>query len=117
MQEAVKVLGIAWVGALCFTFAYIVSTILENFTPQLDKTKSRKMIFFEVFVQFGLIGSIIYGSRVFIKNIPFPLDGWYGYEHTALGELRSLPLMVFIFMFFQQKTQDKMRYIMPAPKA
>ena len=28
------------------------------------------------------------------------------------SELRSLPLMVFIFMFFQKKTQDKMRFIM-----
>jgi hypothetical protein len=85
---------------------------LDKLTPELDERKSKFRIFFFLFVQFGRIGAIIYGSRVFIKNIPFPLEGWYGYEHSALGELRSLPLMVFIFMFFQRRTQDKMRHLM-----
>jgi hypothetical protein len=39
------------------------------------------------------------------------LDGVSGYEHSALGELRSLPLLVFIFMFFQVKTQEKMKFL------
>ena len=39
------------------------------------------------------------------------MEGWYGYEHSALGELRSLPLMVFIVMFFQVKTQEKMKFL------
>ena len=116
-KQFVKTLGVAWVGVACFIFAYLVSMGLDAMTPTLDERKPKWKIFLEVCVQFGIIGAIIYGSRVFIKNIPFPLEGWYGYEHSALGELRSLPLMVFIFMFFQQKTQDKMRYIMPAPKA
>jgi hypothetical protein len=46
-----------------------------------------------------------------IKKVPFPLDGVQGYKHSDLGELRSLPLMVFIFMFFQTKTQEKMKYL------
>jgi hypothetical protein len=69
------------------------------------------MTFLEVCVQFGIVGMIVYGARIFIKRVPFPLDGMYGYEHSALGELRSLPLMVFIFMFFQVKTQEKMKFL------
>ena len=69
------------------------------------------MTFLEVCVQFGIVAMVVYGARMFIKNIPFPLDGVSGYEHSSLGELRSLPLMVFIFMFFQTKTQEKMRYL------
>jgi hypothetical protein len=59
---------------------------LDKLTPELDERKSKFRIFLEVCIQFGIIGAIIYGSRVFIKNIPFPLEGWYGYEHSALGE-------------------------------
>jgi hypothetical protein len=69
------------------------------------------MTFLEVCIQFGIVAAIVYGARMFIKNIPFPMEGWYGYEHSSLGELRSLPLMVFIFMFFQVKTQEKMKFL------
>lgn len=110
--QIIRTLGVAWVGVACFIFAYFVSVALDNLTPELDENKQNWRIFLEVCIQFGIIGAIIYGSRIFIKNIPFPLEGWYGYEHSALGELRSLPLMVFIFMFFQRRTQDKMRHLM-----
>jgi len=112
MKEVFKTLGVAWVGVLCFVFAYLISMGLDKLTPPLDETKPRWRTFLEVCIQFGIIGGIIYWSRVFIKNVPFPLDGWSGYEHSSLGELRSLPLMVFIFMFFQKRTQDKMRHLM-----
>ena len=111
MYELVKTLGIAWVGIACFVFAFIVSRLVDNFTPKLDRTKPKLHTFLEVCVQFGIIGAIVYWSRVIIKNIPFPLNGRYGYDHSALAELRSLPLMVFIFMFFQSKAQEKMRYL------
>jgi hypothetical protein len=111
MRDVVKTLGVAWVGVLCFVFAFLVSRFIDKFTPELDKSKSKWMTFVEVCFQFGIIGAIVYASRRFIKNIPFPFEGWYGYEHSALGELRSLPLMVFIFMFFQTKTQEKMRWL------
>jgi hypothetical protein len=111
MRDVVKTLGVAWVGVICFVFAFFVSRFIDNFTPKLDKTKPKWMTFLEVCIQFGIVGAIVYWSRVFIKNIPFPMEGWYGYEHSALGELRSLPLMVFIFMFFQTKTQEKMKFL------
>ncbi len=110
-HELVKTLGVAWVGVLCFVFAFIVSRFIDNYTPKLDKSKPKWQTFIEVCLQFGIIGVIVYLSRVFIKKIPFPLDGLQGYEHSALGELRSLPLMVFIFMFFQVKTHEKMKYL------
>jgi hypothetical protein len=109
--ELVKTLGVAWVGVLCFIFAFLVSRLVDNYTPKLDKSKPKWQTFIEVCIQFGLVGAIVYWSRVFIKNIPFPLHGWYGYEHSSLGELRSLPLMVFIFMFFQTRTQEKMKWL------
>jgi hypothetical protein len=77
----------------------------------LDRSKPKWKTFIEVSIQFGIIAAIVYGSRIFIKNVPFPLEGWSGYEHATLGELRSLPLMVFIFMFFQTRTQEKMKYL------
>jgi hypothetical protein len=111
MHDVVKTLGVAWVGVLCFVFAFLVSRFIDQFTPKLDKSKPKWRTFIEVCLQFGIIGAIVYGSRVLIKKVPFPLEGAYGYIHSQLSELRSLPLMVFIFMFFQVKTQEKMKYL------
>lgn len=111
MLEAVKTLGVAWVGVLTFAFAFLLSAFLDKLTPPLDRTKGKVRIFLEVCAQFGVVGAILYWSRMLIKNVPFPFEGWYGYEHSALGELRSLPLFVFIFMFFQARAQEKMRYL------
>ena len=104
-------MGIAYVGLLSFVFSFLFSHWLDKITPELDKSKPKWKTFIEVAFQFALIGALIYLSRGLIKKIPFPLEGAAGYIHSQLGELRSLPLIVFIFMFFQQRTQDKMRYL------
>ena len=95
----------------CFLFAFVISRILDKFTPKLNEYKPKWVTFLEVTMQFAIIGAIIYGSRILIKKIPFPFEGTAGYIHSQLGELRSLPLIVFIFMFFQTKTQAKMKFL------
>lgn len=111
MLPFMRTAGSAWVGVLCFILAFAVSMVLDRITPELDPAKSRLRIFTEVCVQFGVIGAIVFLTRHVIKNVPFPADGLYGYKHSTNGELRSLPLFVFIFMFFQKKTQAKMKYL------
>lgn len=111
MIHLVRNAGVAWVGMACFIFAFFVSTLLNKITPDLDKKKPKWITFLEVVIQFGIVAVIVYSSRMLIKIIPFPLDKTAGYIHSQLGELRSLPLMVFIFMFFQTKTQDKMIWL------
>ena len=106
MYDFAKLLGVAWAAVYCFLFSFIVSRTLDNLTPKLDRTKPKWMTFMEVVMQFGLIGLIVYGARMIVKKIPFPID------LSQIGELRSLPLMVFIFMFFQTRVQDKMRFLM-----
>ena len=102
-----KIIGVAWAGMYCFLFSFLVSRILDNFTPKLDRTKPKWMTFLEVTIQFGLIGLIIYGARLLVKTMPYPVG-----DISGIGELRSLPLMVFIFMFFQTRVQEKMRFLM-----
>jgi len=107
----IRLLGVAYVGLLSFILSFLFSHWLDKITPGLDESKAKWKTFIEVAFQFALIGALIYMSRGLIKKIPFPLEGAAGYIHSQLGELRSLPLIVFIFMFFQQRTQDKMRYL------
>jgi hypothetical protein len=111
MIHIVRLLGVAWVAVLCFWISFIVSRILDNFTPKLDESKSRVRLVLEVTLQFAIIGMIAFMSRGLIKKVPFPFDGASGYIHSQLNEVRTVPLFVFIFMFFQGRTQEKMRYL------
>jgi hypothetical protein len=111
MLHIVRLIGVAYVGALSFILAFLASHWLDQITPPLNKKQPKWRTFLSVVVQFALIGALIFLSRGLIKKIPFPLEGVSGYIHSQLGELRSLPLIVFIFMFFQRKTQDKMKYL------
>lgn len=111
MIQIIRLLGVAYVGLLSFVFAFLISHWLDKITPDLDKSKPKWRIFIEVTFQFAIIGALIYLSRGLIKKIPFPLEGVSGYTHSQLGELRALPLIVFIFMFFQRRTQEKMKYL------
>jgi uncharacterized protein YacL len=111
MLHLIKLLGVAYVALLSFVFSFLFSHWLDKITPKLDKSKKKWVTFMEVALQFALIGALMYLTRGAIKKIPFPLEGVSGYIHSQLGELRSLPLIVFIFMFFQRRTQDKMTYL------
>ena len=112
MQEIIKILGTGYVSVLAFIFAFLFSIALDKFTGPYDKSKSKARVFLEIALQFALVGVILYVTRGLIKNIPFPLEGVHGYTHSSLGELRSLPLFVFIFMFFQKNLQTKMNALL-----
>jgi hypothetical protein len=112
MLHVVRLVGVAYVSALTFAAAWLFSTLLDRVTPPLKPEHSRLRAFLEICAQFGLIGVIGFLSRGLIKKIPFPIDGAAGYIHSQLNELRTLPWYVFIFMFFQTKTQEKMRFLM-----
>ena len=111
MIKLVRLLGVAYVGFLSFVFSFLFSHWLNKITSELDESKPKWRTFMEVAFQFALIGALIFLSRGLIKKIPFPLEGVSGYIHSQLGELRSLPLIVFVFMFFQQRTLDKMKFL------
>lgn len=111
MFNSIRILGVAYVSILTFVAAWLLSTLLDRVTPPLRRDRSKIRVFLEVCIQFGIIGVIGFMSRGLIKKIPFPIDGAEGYVHSSLNDLRTLPWYVFIFMFFQKKTQEKMKFL------
>lgn len=111
MRVFIQAAAVAWVAILCFVFSFFVSRAIDNLTPELDRAKPKWIIFLEVAGQFGIVGVLVWAARSLIKKIPFALEGTTGFAYSKLGELRSLPLLVFIFMFFQTRTQEKMRFL------
>ena len=87
-----------YISALCFLLAFIVSYGLDRFVGPFDQSKSRQRLFIEAVLQFWLIGMIIFYSGIFIDRM--------SWKHNT-----PIPMMVFIFMFFQKNLQTKVNYL------
>jgi len=95
------VLHAGYVTALCFLFSLFVSYFLDKLFPKLDTSKSRARLIAEATFEFFVIGIIIYVARMSIPAL----------DTSKSEEVRSLPILVFIFMFFQKNLQAKINYI------
>jgi len=87
-----------YISALCFLFAFVVSYGLDRLVGPFDRTKSRHRLFIEAVLQFWLIGMIIFYSGKVISKMAWCAN-------------TPIPMMVFIFMFFQKNLQTKVNYL------
>jgi membrane protein insertase Oxa1/YidC/SpoIIIJ len=100
------VMDAGFITAVCFLFAILVSNLIDRIFPDLDTQKSRARLLTEASLEFAVIGMVLYIARKFISEIRIP-----GFTLNRPDEIRSLPILVFIFMFFQKKLQAKVNYI------
>jgi len=100
------IIDAAFVTSVCFIFAFFVSGFIDKLFPRLDPSKSKHMLLSECTLQFALIGVVLYVSRKYISKIKIP-----GHDFNRPNEIRSLPILVFIFMFFQKNLQAKINYL------
>lgn len=95
-----------FITAVCFLFAFFASQALDRVFPKLDTAKPKAMVLAECTLQFSVIGVVLYLARKYISKIKIP-----GHVFNRPNEIRSLPILVFIFMFFQKRLQGKINYL------
>ena len=101
------IIDAAFVTAVCFLFAFFVSGPLDRLFPKLNNSKPKYIILAECTLQFSVIGIVLYLARKYVSKIKIP-----GYDNFKRpGEIRSLPILVFIFMFFQKNLQAKINHL------
>jgi hypothetical protein len=52
---------------------------------------------------FGIIGVIYYLNRIMFKNMPFFLDGLFGFRHALLHDMASGMIIGYILYAYQDK--------------
>jgi len=95
------VIDAGFVTAICFLFALFASQILDRIFPKLDTRKSKTRLIAEATFEFAVIGAVLYIARKYISRMVL----------NRPDEIRSLPILVFIFMFFQKNLQAKINHI------
>ena len=100
-----------------FAFGVIGSIALNMMTEfyerysMLDRTKEKSLtrLMFEIVFNIFFVVLLLWVIRNVVPIIPFPLEGYGGYQHERLSLPTILMLSSVTLFFFQTSLMDKMR--------
>jgi hypothetical protein len=108
----IKLFDIAYIFSLYVLGAFIQSLILSSLFKDFNKEeydkKSSIKIFIEICLIFACIGILVYFTKNLLEHIPFPLDGYKGYNHSRLKEINTAIPLTYTILFFQRGLRKKL---------
>ena len=85
MKEWIQVIDLFYMTILQVLSAVGITIIIDDYVVKedhkKDKQKSTARLLIEACLYSGILWIIIHFIGKFIRMIPFPLDGWYGFNH------------------------------------
>ena len=113
--RSIKMLDIGIITIIYFVIGYFVSwgvnKIYYNFNP--NEHPNKILIFLEICMQIFVIGILMYIIRNIVQFIPFPLEGFYGYQHSRIKELSSGGIASSFGVFYaQENIKEKINYVL-----
>lgn len=112
LMRSIKILDIGYIAAIYFVFALICGILIDkyigDYDPEKDKEKSLFKLWVDNIIFLWFIGVLIYIARNLVELIPFPLDGYQGFQHKRVKELGNASIFVFILMSYQVNTKGRL---------
>ncbi len=124
---ATKLIAIGYVTFIYFLLGMIIAKAFDFIYGEFDKTvyeptisegvkqaESRSLLFLaiEIMLHISFVGIIFYVMRNIVERIPFPLEGFGGYQHHRLKELEGGIVLEFVGVYFQKNLMKKTKYFM-----
>ena len=115
----IKIVAIAFVTVI-YSFGGLLLTIgsdrylLNNFYDKTDEElekKSTQRHLTETTVILAVFGVVAYIGRNLLQQIPFPLDGLYGFKYGNVKEVVSGSLILFILINYSPVLTNKINII------
>ncbi len=105
----IKIIAIFIMAILYFLSGSILSITVDNNIPihNIQNISSLQLITY-ISIIFGIIAIVYYFLRITIKNIPFILNGLYGFNYLLLKEASG----GIIFAFIMYSYQDKLKILL-----
>jgi hypothetical protein len=106
----VKVSSIFLISVLYFIVGSVLSIFLNDIIPSenVEEISTIKLIALLGLI-FGSIGVVFYAIRIIIKNMPFFLDGYYGFNYSLLREASGGIIIAYTMYAFLDKLIDLMQ--------
>jgi len=114
LMRSIKIFDIGYINilyvGLSLLVAMLTDKIMGKFDPEKEKKKNKYQLFFEFCLTLWIYGVIIYIARNVIELVPFPLDGYQGYDHKKVKELGSAMAFIFTYVLFSDYIKQKLAY-------
>jgi len=114
LMRSIKILDIGYITVIYIIFSIIIATIVDTWMGQFDPKAEEKKEFWQQTIEIILFmwsyGVLIYIVRNIVERIPFPLDGYEGFDHKRVKELKSAMVFTFTFILFCDYIKKKMLF-------
>lgn len=115
LMRSLKIIDICYITIIYFIIGFISSRYINSFykmiQPDFEKTP-KWILFLQVCGQLMVIAILVYIIRNIVALIPFPFEGFYGFQHFRVKELYSGGVALGFGIFYgQTDLKDKMEYI------
>lgn len=109
-----KILDLGAVTLYYFLFALIFSIVLNQLTILYEsytdgKYKSISRLMFEIVANIFFVAVAFWIIRNVVERIPYPLDGYGGYQHRLLSTTSTSAIAALTLILFQTSLSDKIR--------
>ena len=115
---SIKLIAIIYFSLFYFIIGFLSSLLLNEIIPiskeeknDDDENISITKLLLECIIIFSIVSMIFYFLRKIIKHIPYPLEGFFGFETKKLKELNGVALLAPIFMTYQVNFGKKLSLI------
>lgn len=124
---ATKLTAIGYVTFIYFALGMLIAKLFDSIYGEFDSSvyetkiaedikhaESRSLIFLgiEIALHISFVGILFYFMRNIVERIPFPLEGFGGYQHHRLKELEGGIVLEFAGVYFQKNLMKKTKYFM-----
>ena len=111
LMRSIKLIDIGYVTIIYFLLAImsepLVNMILGTYDPIAEQAKSNIQIVFEVILRVWILSILGYIVRNIVPLIPFPLDGFHGFQHSRVKEVISGAVFASYIVTFDTTLQSK----------
>jgi hypothetical protein len=113
--RGIKLLDIGYIIIIYFAIGFACAILLDTVLGKYDKVKAENkwtvQLIAEVLGLMWCIGVATYIVRNIVEVIPFPFDGYMGYQHLRLKELGSASMFTFVVMFYSFNLRERLIHV------
>lgn len=113
--RVIKVIDIGYISIIYLFIglylAVFIDKLLGPYNSTENKKKSTIQLIIELILHIWCLATLTYFVRVLVRLIPFPLDGYRGFNHSLLREIPNAGAYTFVLYYFQSHLKNKLQIL------
>ena len=114
LMRSIKIVDIGYISVLYIAFSLLFASltdkIMGTFDHVAEKKKSTMQLTLELILTVWVYGVLVYIVRNLVELVPFPLNGYHGFEHKRVKELGSATVFTFTYVLFSSYIKNKIMF-------